>query len=96
MGSLIYSQAGVEVTFDDRALAHLQIVMAAKLRRQEGFFFSWRAEDTQRRSIWIHPAIPIQFVIDEAKVEINRAWLEKLSLSANSPQGLQLTDEPSE
>ena len=38
MGQLIYAST-FEARFDDRVLAHLQIVIVAKLRRQESFAF---------------------------------------------------------
>ena len=46
----------MEIQFDDRVLAHVQIVMSAKLRRGENFFFSWRdspAVGDGRSAIWI-------------------------------------------
>jgi hypothetical protein len=41
MGKLIYDTQ-VKTGIDDRALAHLQIVMLNKLRRRESFAFSWK------------------------------------------------------
>jgi hypothetical protein len=41
MGKLVYAGT-TEIGFEDRVLAHLQIVIGLKLRRKEGFFFSWR------------------------------------------------------
>lgn len=41
MGTLFYGNRGIHVTFDDRALMHLQIVITAKLRRKESFLFTW-------------------------------------------------------
>jgi hypothetical protein len=40
MGVLIYG-SGAEYEIEDRVLAHLKVVIAAKLRRQENFFLSW-------------------------------------------------------
>ena len=57
MGTLQYD--GVLVEFDDRLLAHLQIVIVQKIRRGESFLMSWRdaAETGDGHSaIWIHPA----------------------------------------
>ncbi|MEF2975639.1 hypothetical protein V3W46_00275 [Subtercola sp. YIM 133946] len=42
MGKLVYGDSGTEIEFDDRVLTHLQIVIGAKLRRRESFFFSWK------------------------------------------------------
>ncbi len=96
MGKLIYAGT-TEIGFDDRVLAHLQIVVGLKLRRKEGFFFSWRDEQSVgdgRSAIWIDPAIPLLFRYSGGRQpKINKAWLEALTLSSNSAQGLQLTEE---
>ena len=44
MGKLIYGAPTWSVEFEDRALAHLRIVIIAKLRRSESFTFSWKFE----------------------------------------------------
>ena len=41
MGRLIYDNT-TAVEFDDRVLAHLQLVIGTKLRRGEGFFLNWK------------------------------------------------------
>ncbi|MFD3444536.1 hypothetical protein ACFDTO_08055 [Microbacteriaceae bacterium 4G12] len=46
MGTLFYGASRLEVTFDDRVLAHLQIVMTSKLRRHESFMLSWSVDRT--------------------------------------------------
>ncbi|WP_431277514.1 ATP-dependent DNA ligase [Leifsonia poae] len=96
MGKLIYAGT-TEIGFEDRVLAHLQIVVGLKLRRKEGFFFSWRDEQSVgdgRSAIWIDPAIPLLFRYSGGRPpKINKTWLEALTLSSNSAQGLQLTEE---
>jgi hypothetical protein len=98
VGRLTYGSSGHSIDIEDRALAHLQIVIGSKLRRRESLFFSWRdGSDTGggRGSIWIDPAIELHFSYSSgAKIGINRQWLEQLVLSANTAQGLHLTDEP--
>ena len=98
MGTMFYGDSRIEIVFDDRALLHLQTVIAAKLRRNELMFFSWRddpAVGDGRSSIWIGPEISLVFRYDSPTREpVNRAWLEELSKSANSSAGLVLTDEP--
>lgn len=98
MGRLTYGSSGHSIEVEDRALAHLQIVMGAKLRRNESHFFSWRDGTDAgggRGSIWIDSSIEMHFSYDSvSRPVINRRWLEQLALSANTPQGLQLTDEP--
>ncbi|MGN6762305.1 MAG: DUF7882 family protein [Leifsonia sp.] len=96
MGKLIYGGT-TEIGFEDRVLAHLQIVIGLKLRRKEGFFFSWRDEQgvgDGRSAIWIDPAIPLLFRYSGGRhPRINKTWLEQLTMSSNSAQGLQLTEE---
>lgn len=99
MGVLTYDVVS-KVEFDDRALAHLQFVIAAKLRRGESFNFSWSsgaADVAARTTIWMHPAIPLvyEFGVGEAPA-INRAWIEVLMVAANSVNGLSLVPEPAE
>lgn len=98
MGKLFYGSQGVAIEFDDRTLAHLQLVLGAKLRRHEAFFCSWRDSadaSAGRSSIWIASSIPLYFTFDSGdRPSVNRQWLEELTKSANSPQGLFLTSEP--
>jgi hypothetical protein len=97
MATLEYGSSGREVEFDDRALAHLQIVMIAKLRRSESFAFSWTEHDHRegRRTIWVSPAQYLQFRYGvRSTPAINRDWIEALMASANSTAGLQLVPEP--
>ena len=97
MGKLTYDST-LTVDFDDRVLAHLQLVIAAKLRRGESFTFSWRddpAVGDGRSALWIHPAIPLSFKYAGGRQpSINRAWIEVLMSAANSPSGLHLIPEP--
>ena len=97
MGHLRYGASNVDISFDDHTLAHLQLVIMAKLRRGEGFFFSWRDDPAlgDGRSIWLSTNIPLFFHFSElGRHELNRDWLELLTQSANSAQGLYLVDEP--
>jgi len=62
-----YDSSGDEIVIDDVTLVHLKIVISTKLRRQESFMMTWRPVGdgvNQRRSAWIHPAIPLQFGFD--------------------------------
>jgi len=98
MGSLIYGSASIEVQFEDRVLAHLQVVMSAKLRRGESFFFSWfdtPAVGDGRSAVWIDSSIPLYFRYSGSRQpSLNKAWLEEMAISAGSNQGLVLTEEP--
>lgn len=95
MGTLSYDRVVVE--FDDRTLAHLQVVIVQKLRRNESFLFSWRdAADVGdgRSSVWMHPAIPLYFkFVGGRPPSLNAAWIAQLTVSANSSQGLVAMNE---
>jgi hypothetical protein len=98
MGKLLYSSTAMEIGFEDRALAHLQIVISAKIRRGEKFFFSWQdniSVGSGRSSIWIEPSIPLYFKYSGSRpVAINRAWVDALIATANSSTGLAFLAEP--
>ena len=98
MGKFIYGTPSISVEFDDRVLAHLKVVILAKLRRQESFTFSWEytsAQGSGHSSIWLHPAIPLQFDFYGKKdPTLNRIWLEEMVQLANTPAGLRIIPEP--
>lgn len=95
VGHLRYD--GERFEFDDRLLAHLQVVIGLKLRRSESFFLSWTPKATSgegRHAVWIAPGVPIHFAYSGSRVPtINREWVEALALAANSSAGLVITDE---
>ena len=95
MGTLIYS-SHLRINISDRMLAHLQIVIGNKLRRQEPFYLTVpAAADQPRRTIWLSHSLPLAYEYDsEAATPINRVWLEKLSVSANTASGLFPLPEP--
>ncbi|MGJ0388115.1 hypothetical protein [Microbacterium sp. CGR1] len=96
MGSLYYG-GSEPIQIDDRALAHLKVVVATKLRRNESFTLTWKHQDGQsdgRSTVWLHPSIPLRFVFDETEApELSRRWIEDLAHSANSSGGITLVDE---
>jgi hypothetical protein len=98
MGTLSYGKL-LAADFDDRVLAHLQIVIGAKLRRGESFYFSW-VDDPKvgngRTTIWLHPSLPIMYKYFGSKQpSINRGWVDAMTESANTMGGLRLVPEPS-
>jgi hypothetical protein len=99
VGRFIYEDI-VRTEFEDRLLAHLQIVVGNKLRRSEPFFFTWRDELASgggRNSVWVHAGAALVFTFHGSRnPRINRAWLDELMYSANSPGGLQVVPEPAE
>lgn len=99
MGKLTYDSSLV-IDFEDRLLAHLQLVIAAKLRRGEAFHFSWKDHPQAgdgRTTIWLHPDLPIMFTFYGGRQPaINRVWVDALMTTANSAAGLQVVPEPVE
>lgn len=87
MGSLYYGDAQTPIQIDDRALAHLKVVIATKLRRNESFTLSWRHPEGDapgRSTLWLHPSIPLRFVFQEPESpELSRKWIEDLAHSAS-------------
>jgi len=69
MGRLKYDHSAPPIAIDDETLAHLKIVIGTKLRRNESFLMTWlrgKGAEDARTTIWVHPAIPIQFGFDTA------------------------------
>lgn len=97
MATLHYGASDDAIYIEDRALAHLKIVIATKLRRNESFTLSWKhseGEPDGRSTIWVHPSIPLRFVFDEPEApQINVKWAEQLMHTANSSDGIMLVDE---
>lgn len=97
MGTIYYGGSATPIHIEDRALAHLKVVIATKLRRSESFTLSWThpEEDPRGRStIWLHPSIPLRFVFDEPEPPaLSRQYIEDLANSANSSGGIQLVAE---
>jgi len=98
MGHLVYDGGTAEVLLDDRTLAHLQIVIIAKLRRQESFAFSWKDPSSAgdgRSTIWLHPMASLRFRFAGSRPPaVNPAWVALLAASANSGGGLHVLPEP--
>ncbi|WP_025105699.1 hypothetical protein [Microbacterium paraoxydans] len=97
MGKFIYD-GGPKTDIEDRALTHLQLVMMAKLRRGEPFPFSWKDDSSVgggRTTVWVHAGSSLVFkYAGSRQPAINRAWVDALAFTANSPTGLYLVPEP--
>lgn len=97
VGTIYYGGSATPIHIEDRALAHLKVVIATKLRRGESFTVSWRHPDDQprgRSTIWLHPSIPMRFVFDDPEpAMLSREWVEELASSANSSGGIMLVAE---
>jgi hypothetical protein len=97
MGKFTYNTQ-ISATFDDRLLAHLQIVIGTKLRRSESFFFTWRDDASLgdgRTSLWMHDGASLSFKFSGSRQPtINRTWIAALLATADSPRGLYVMSEP--
>jgi hypothetical protein len=98
MGILLYGSPPSEFVMEDRLLAHLKVAIVTKLRRGEPFLLSWDSRpdaESGRMSLWVHPAIPLQFRFDETeRPPLNRAWIESLSLTSLKIDGMHVSPEP--
>lgn len=96
MGTLSYRREDFD--FEDRVLAHLQIVVTTKLRRYEPFFLSWVQSDSigsGRQTLWIDNGVPIHFMYYGSRVPtINTAWVQEMLDSTYRPGGAQIGAEP--
>jgi hypothetical protein len=94
MGQLYYGNNSRPVVIPDRQLAYLKVIATTKLRRSESFTVSWKhVDDTPgaRTTLWLQPAIPLQFVFDCPEGEqLDGAHLRELAEQANSAGGLIL------
>ncbi len=97
MGKFMYENL-VKADFEDRVLAHLQIVIGAKQRRGESFSFTWKDDISigdGTTSVWIHPRCTLAYKFYGGRSPaINRSWVEQLMLAANSSRGLYVMSEP--
>ena len=100
MGKLHYGDSHFSIDIDDRALAHLQLVIFTKLRRGESFAYTWdqgAEKGFGRGAIWIHSSLTLRFeFLGSRYPDINRRWLEELAGLASSSRGLYLTREPTD
>lgn len=99
MGYLVYDSQ-TRIGFDDRVLAHLEVVIVNKLRRKESFAVSWRESHdggSGRTTIWLDVSIPLRFRYDGSRApKLSREWVELMAESATSSTGLIVTDEDGE
>lgn len=98
MGYIVYDGKVLEFKVEDRLLAHLQIVIVNKFRRNESLMFSWRepAETGDgRATVWLSPNIGLRFKFAGGRTpDINPTWLAALYSAADSGRGLYAVDEP--
>ncbi|WP_411557415.1 hypothetical protein [Plantibacter sp. MPB07] len=87
MGTLVYGISSAQVQLPDPELAHVKAIALLKLRRNESFALMIRFDDSDqgRTTLWLHPAIPLQFRFEsDDRSELDRPLLEALMQKANS------------
>src|SRR5690606_14900521 len=75
MGSLHYGSPPATFDLDDRTLAHVELVVLAKLRRHESFALTIDDAKDGRQTIWINSSSTLRFEFATKTHEINREWL---------------------
>ncbi|MEP6481029.1 MAG: hypothetical protein ABJA94_03375 [Rhodoglobus sp.] len=94
MGQLLYGSPPEVFEVDDRTLAHVEVVILAKLRRNENFAVTLERTGGGLSTIWVSTASTLQLRFDGEQHPINRAWLETLIDSANTPAGMKVEAYP--
>jgi hypothetical protein len=94
MGLLYYDDSEEPVRIEDLALAHLKVVIATILRRNESFTLSWQHPDGSpqgRSTLWLHPSIPLRFIFDEpTPPPLQQERITAMANSANSSGGITI------
>jgi len=95
MGMIEYNSARPAIEVDDVVLAHLKIVIATKLRRQECFMMTWPSGRKRggRLSAWIHASIPLVMEFDgDRSLRIDPRRVERMMEQVNARGELILDD----
>lgn len=98
MGTLEYVTAEHIAEIDDRTLAHLQVVICSKLRRDERFTLRLAPADRAAGPVtvlWMTSTIPVVFTFTQpTRHTLNPEWLRLLAEAAASNAGLWVIPEP--
>ena len=94
MGTLFYGASRTPISIDDRALAHLKIVITSKLRRNESFLLSWDEppeNGSGRASVFIHASCDLIYRFDGSRpAELDQNLLETMAAESMSTRGLAI------
>ncbi|MGK9149343.1 hypothetical protein KXS11_17035 [Plantibacter flavus] len=94
MGSILYGSAQEPITLDDETLAYVKTIAVMKLRRNESFLLSWQPAGSGRASVWLHPAISLQFRFEHPELpQLDRDRLERLMQQTNQTGDLHVPSE---
>ena len=90
MGAITYDDVVVE--FDDRTLAHLQVVIVQRFTSGRAVLLSWLdalSIGDGRSSMWLTPHAPLHFkFVGSRSPSIDRVWLDQMTRAADSGSGL--------
>lgn len=94
MGQLVYGST--EYEFDDRTLAHFEVVVVAKFRRREAFMVSWTTPGPEdaRIELWLSPGSPLQLRYAGSRSPLlSQSWVQAMMDMAGTLRGLRLIGE---
>jgi hypothetical protein len=82
------------IQLDDDLLAHVALVVFAKLRRNEPLLVSWTDPAGSPTQAWLHPnSTVVARHTAGADTTIDRRRAERMMIAANSTHGLRLSPE---
>ena len=97
MGTLHYGASRTSLQMDDRALAHLQVVITTKLRRNEGFLIQWerraRAAAAEAGSGSTRTATRRTTTRAGASPPLDHEELDRMMIAASATGGVRITAE---
>lgn len=100
MGKLTYGAIQREIEMDDKLLAHIEMIVLSRLRRNNAFALRWIEKievGDGRRTIWISPSSDLYFEYDKhEQPELDRVLLDKLAAAADSNLGVNLRTDASD
>jgi hypothetical protein len=101
MGKLTYGALQREIVMGDVLLAHVEVVVLSRLRRNNAFALRWtetvEGRSDVRRTIWIHQGADLYFEYDTAEQgELDRDMLDRLAKAADSNTGINLRFDASD
>jgi hypothetical protein len=95
LGTLHYGASRTSLHMEDRALAHLQVVITTKLRRNEGFLIQWerpRDSGSGRGGFWVHPNCDLAYEYEAAlDAALDPEELERMMMAASGTGGVRVT-----
>lgn len=96
MGRLRYDGTSEPIHIADETLAVLKVIIGTKLRRQESFMLTWHPVDgggPGRVTVWMHPAIPLQFLFSSGEPQhLEKRLVEGMMQALNASGELVIDD----